>query len=566
MKKILFIIVSLFIILPIVKADTWFGFWEKITEMNVTFMKGDKVYSNSPFLFRMEDGKVVYCVKPFTDIGHDAPYVEYLYNDIKFNISDEQLEKIKLIAYYGYNYPGHEDRKWYGITQFLIWKTFDLDDIYFTDARYGNKIDIYQSEINEIENLVEKHNIKPSISSNLEYIGNNQYIEEDLNNVLDNYVISDSNIDSYISNNKLYINTSKDGDYYIEFKRKKDLNNNYILYGLDNYQTLFYPGGIEDLNFKINIEVNTGSITLIKKDSENNSLPDVSLSKAIYSLNRNGNFVDNFVTDESGVAKLSNLPLGEYLIKEEIPSKGYLLDNNVYYVNLIKDKKDVIINSYEDVIKGKVILKKYYKDNDEYKIEDGAIFELYNSSDIKIKEYELINGEICDILPFGNYYLKQIKGKEGYHLINKYDFNINDSNEYLFNLYNDPIESDIIITKYYGEVNNYQLEDNAIFELYDSNNNLLREYQTNNGFIKDRLKFGRYYLKQIKGIDGYKFIDDYYFNVSDNDLYINLYNKKKELLVVNVPNTGIKSKTYYSPMIILFGIILVIISKKVTFQ
>ena len=284
MKKILFIIISLFTFLPLTKADTWFGNWEKLIEMNVTFIKGDNVYSNSPFLFRMEDGKIVYCVKPFTDIAHDDPYIEYLYNDSQFNISDEHLEKIKLIAYYGYNYPGHEERKWYGITQYLIWKTFDLDDIYFTDTRYGNKIDVYESEINEIETLVNTHNTMPKINDKLQYIGNNLYIENDINNVLNNYIINDSNIDCYIDDNKLYISTKEDGNYYIELKRKRDLNNNYILYGLGDYQTLFYPGGIDDLSYKIEIEINTGSITLIKKDSNNES--NLSLNNATYSVKK----------------------------------------------------------------------------------------------------------------------------------------------------------------------------------------------------------------------------------------------------------------------------------------
>lgn len=475
MKKILFLIINFFVFISLIKAETWFGSYEKITEMNVTFIKGEKLYSNSPFLFRMEDGKVVYCVKPFTEIGHNSPYIEYLYNDSKFNISDEQFERIKLIAYYGYNYPGHEDRKWYGITQYLIWKTFDLDDIYFTDVRYGNKIDVYEEEINEIEYLVNNHNVIPNIDNTLEYKNNTLYIESDLNNVLSNYIISDSNIESYISDNKLYISAKEDGEYYIELKRKKYLNNSYILYGLDDYQTLFYPGGVEDLEFKINISVNTGSVTIIKKDSELGTL----LSDAVYSITKDGVFIDNLVTDENGIARIEDLSLGEYLIKEEIPSKGYLLDNNIYYANITKENKDVTINSYEDIIK-----------------------------------------------------------------------------------------QNIIINKYYGENDNYFLEDNAMFELYDKDNNLIKEYKTNKGIIEDNLKYGDYYLKQISGIDNYKFIDDYYFSINNEALRINLYNHKieDEILIVDVPNTGIKNSFYYSPLIILFGIVLIIISKKATFQ
>ena len=563
MKKILFIIISLFAFLPLLKADTWFGNWEKLTEMNVTFIKGDNIYSNSPFIFSMSDGKIVYCVKPFTDISFDEPYIEYLYNDSRFNISDEHLEKIKKIAYYGYNYPGHEEKKWYGITQFLIWKTFDLDDIYFTDSRYGNKIDIYQSEINEIETLVNNHNVLPSFYNDIfNYVSNKEYVVSDTNNVLNNFIISNSNINSYISDNKLYINTLEDGDYFIEFKRKKDLNNNYILYGLDNYQTLFYPGGIEDLTFRINIEVNTGTITLIKKSSENYNSNEASLMGAEYSVIKDNNIIDSLITNEEGIAKLDNLSLGEYLIKEEVPSLGYLLDTNIYYVNITKQNKDIIVNSYENIIKGSVTLNKYYKENEEYLKECDAIFELYNSDDVKIKEYKLDQGTINDILPYGNYFLKQINGKEGYKLIDEYEFTISEEKEYLFNLYNDPIENNIKITKYYGSDDNYYLEDNAVFELYDINNNLLKEYKTSDGVIEDKLKYGKYYLKQTSGIDGYSFIDDYYFNITDQDLSINLYNEKKEEnLVVDVPNTG-KNDIKISIILIIIGLMFIILSKQ----
>ena len=475
MKKYL-LIICLIILIPKVRADTWFGSWEKLTEMNVTFIKDDKVYSNSPFLFRMEDGKIVYCVKPFTDIGHDSPYIEYLYNDSKFELTDEHLEKIKLIAYYGYNYPGHEDRKWYGITQFLIWKTFDLDDIYFTNERYGERINAYQYEINEIEFLVENHNALPSFyNSSLNYRENNNYIEYDNNNILDNYVISNSNIDSYINENSLYINTKEDGEYFIEFKRKKDLNNNYILYGLDGYQSLFYPGGIEDLTFRINISVNTGTITINKKDSENKERLFAKLDGAKYEITSNGNTIDTLTTNEYGIASIDNLDLGAYLIKEVEAPEGYLIDKNIYYINLTKENKDGIVYSYEDIIKGNIIINKYYGENDNYS-----------------KEYD------------------------------------------------------------------------SVFELYDVSNNLIKEYKLESGTIEDKLEYGEYYLKQVKGIDGYKFIDELKINIDEDRLYTyNLYNEKIpiENLVVDVPNTGVKTNYSVPFILVLTGLVLVFLSK-----
>lgn len=59
-------------------------------------------------------------------------------------MTEEEWEKISLIAYYGYGYfdskVNHTDLKWYSVTQFMIWQVVPHGyDIYFTDKLDGKK-------------------------------------------------------------------------------------------------------------------------------------------------------------------------------------------------------------------------------------------------------------------------------------------------------------------------------------------------------------------------------------------------------------------------------------------
>ena len=149
MKKILFLFCLFLLGLSSVSAydlDETFYYDEKVENMYVTKIKGDKERNGATFLLHRSDSKLVYCLDPFTR-EIDGNYEGYIgYND-KFGLTKEQINTINLIAYYGYGYDNHNDIKWYGITQYLIWQQLGLDDIYFTDSYYGNRVSMYQEEI-----------------------------------------------------------------------------------------------------------------------------------------------------------------------------------------------------------------------------------------------------------------------------------------------------------------------------------------------------------------------------------------------------------------------------------
>ena len=534
MKKILLLLLAI-LIFPMIKVVALEKFYrgDYVLDYKVTAGKNQDTYNYIPSFKYSTDGSIIYCIEIFKPFIEDTNYEVYDYNSNLFNLNSNLLNKINLIGYYGYNYPGHEDKKWYGLTQYLIWKEIGLDYIYFTDDN-DISVDVYKSELDEINNLINNHGLLPSFANKTyNYSPDIDYELIDTNNVLDDFDITYTNVDVKKENNKLYINKSNNGNYVIEFKKKKRNLDNYYLYYLEEYQALFKPGNIPDITFKLNINIDSGSITIYKRDSENKTRSDATLKGAIYGVyNMNNELIYSMQTDELGNSKMINVPFGEYYLKELSPSYGYRKSTNINSFKIDKNNRNIVIYSYEEAIKNNTVITKYYEDIDGYKLESNASFGLY-------KENNLINnyttdeyGKITLKLDYGTYTLKQTGGKEGYDFIDDYTFIIDNAEPKDIKLYNNITKKDITITKYYGYDNNYNLENNASFELY-KDNYLIGNYSTNEqGQIQLEWKYGNYTIKQISGTKGYKYIDNYNFEVNNSSLNnIKLYN---DLILVDV--------------------------------
>ena len=437
MKKILLVIIFLVLFVFDAQASTKFYRGERVPNVYIRIIGGDSVVDDPTHVIRREsDNTFIYCVDPFLYVKYAVEYSEYNYNASSFNLTDEMLDRLNVIAYLGYGYKNHTDLKWYAITQVAIWKELNVDDVYFMDGKDGNRIDIYDSELNELEMLVDEYYTLPSFyNDDLKYTINSSYEIEDLNNVLENYEVLSSNINYSISDNKLYINTEEVGNYEIVFLKKNPVNRDYLLYELSDAQSLFYPGKINDIKFTLNIEVQDGSIIINKFDSEGNDRQFATLEGAVYGIYKNDELIKEVITDNSGKAEINNLEFGNYYVKELTPSIGYNLDQNIYEVELNYNNKNFIVNSYENVIKGDLDINKYYGDENNYKLEDGAIFELYDIYNNMIGQYETIDGKIAEKLDYGDYYLLQKKGIDGYNLVDKLNISIKENKKYSYDLY-----------------------------------------------------------------------------------------------------------------------------------
>lgn len=105
--------------------------------------------SNGEYYLYLQDlfimnGKTAYCIEPNVHITTS------IYNSTsnfdELNLSKEIKEKIKLIAYYGYDYFNKSDIKYFLAAQELIWEVV-LDgkgEVYWTsiDQVHGPRIDV----------------------------------------------------------------------------------------------------------------------------------------------------------------------------------------------------------------------------------------------------------------------------------------------------------------------------------------------------------------------------------------------------------------------------------------
>ena len=204
MKKILIFIAALFVFVGSVKAE------------NVTLVKD--VYDNTyVYYYDRSMGKTrylhaskylfgnipAYCIELGKDIASFDYTMTNSFNGI--NISKEDLEYIKLLSYYGYNYPGHDTDRYYMATQGLIWKRLAKTSIKFTIGFNPDTFYNLTDEETAINVLVNRHNIRPSFdNANVDVIKGNETVLEDENEVLYLYYSDDDNV--VIDGNKLIIN------------------------------------------------------------------------------------------------------------------------------------------------------------------------------------------------------------------------------------------------------------------------------------------------------------------------------------------------------------------------
>ena len=363
MKKILIFIAALFVFVGSVKAE------------NVTLVKD--VYDNTyVYYYDRSMGKTrylhaskylfgnipAYCIELGKDIASFDYTMTNSFNGI--NISKEDLEYIKLLSYYGYNYPGHDTDRYYMATQGLIWKRLARTSIKFTIGFNPDTFYNLTDEETAINVLVNRHNIRPSFdNANIDVIRGNETVLEDENEVLYLYYSDDDNV--VIDGNKLIIKKDFDKDNIV-LKRHNYTNKEFFLYTSGNSQKMMSSGGITNSTSNLNINLISGSIEIEKLDKETLSINpqgEASLNGAIYGLYDFGNnLLDTFVIGSKN--KIENLPLGRYYIMEITPGEGYLLDDKIYVVQLDRDNLDSKKVVCDEVIKRKIEIFKVYASNE----------------------------------------------------------------------------------------------------------------------------------------------------------------------------------------------------------
>lgn len=386
---------------------------------------------------RTSDNRAVYCIEPF-----EAVKEEYFYlgttneEEILKKISPPVLEKIKLIAYYGYAYPGHSETKWYSVTQIMMWRVLNPNDNFeWTDSLGGNIINPFNNEIAEIENLIAEHYKTPSLASthHLVSVGTTVSINEKTVNLKD-FEIIDSNINAELRGSFLSFPTDQVGDFYVKIKRKNyNYNDTPIFYFDTQHQDLMSVGKLDEKVFEINLTIESGKIIIQKEDYDTGTSEpqgEASLIGAVYDVfNARDKLIGQIQIGENNTGSLENLIMGKYRIRESMSGNGYVLDTEDYYIDLTHQTKELKLNLFNKVIKNEIIINKFFGTNGDFSYEAGIIFEVYDKQGRFIDSKKTdANGQVKFSLAFGTYTIKQKNTTDGYYFAEDIIVDVNSEN------------------------------------------------------------------------------------------------------------------------------------------
>lgn len=466
------------------------------------------------------DDKIYYCIEPeiympnATDASIGTHKIYEGKNTVIDNsrLNDDTYKRVNLLAYYGYMYGNHLDKKWYGITQTMIWRTLRKDITWsFKESRYGIvNNSLHQKEVSELEELVNNHYVKPSFDNKkIEVLLNEEIVITDTNNVLKYFFIesNSSNFSIYQEENKLIIKGLNEGLGSVNMAKKSNMGYDFLLFSGGSFQDVISRGEVDDVYSNFTIDVIKGQVTLSKIDAETKkSYPqgDALLKGAIYQIyDENDNVVEKIVFDENLTTTI-DLPFGKYYIKEIKAPDGYNLNEKIYEFELNSDNKKIQILLEDYVIKANYRIHKVKGGSgEELVFEDGAQFLITNKDNSFKKIITTDKDGIAEIdLVYGTYLITQVRGEEGYEFIKPYNITIDKNNNidvYLQNLK----KSKLIITKI--DKDTKEKLSNAKIAIYDEDNNLYEEKITNeDGIIEIKdIPIGKYYVKEISSPTGY---------------------------------------------------------------
>jgi len=217
----------------------------------------------------------------------------------------------------------------------------------------------------------------------------------------------------------------------------------------------------------------------------------------------------------------------------------------------------------DDIASLKVIIyepkvKVYKRDIDNMKAQgegtlEGAEYGIYKYNGNLIGIYRTNDRGyfISDTLPFGDYYIKEIKPSIGYLLDDKmYKFTINEDNlEPIINVYEKVIMGKLEINKYLSSHNSdLKKESGAKFAIYDKNDNLYKEAITDsNGYILFNLPYGTYTIKQLSTTTNYQKVSDFKITIDKEktikkELIDELYEAKIKVIKKDLETNNIIQK------------------------
>ena len=331
----------------------------------------------------------------------------------------------------------------------MIWQAVEPNnDFYFTDTLNGNRINPYDAEIAEINNLIKESQILPNFSNQTFYgIVNKPINITDSNNTFINYrIIPVDNLSVEKTNNSLTVNGKKEGCYEMPYVRYFGSDGPVLFYYNPNSQHLATVGSPNNIESKVTFCFKELNLKIKKIDKDTGTIEstgEASLKDTIFTLyNEEMKKITDLTLDENMEAKVSsnefNLNYGKYYLKETKPGTGYLPNDKVYEINFTTDNTDIELIVENKVIEKEVIIKKLYGDGKLMLAEPDITFDIYDKDGNLVKSITTDQNGLAKItLPYGHYKIVQSNTTEGYTMIKPFTIFINDINKDYYYTIND---------------------------------------------------------------------------------------------------------------------------------
>lgn len=592
MKKFIFGIVLLLSMVSGVKASEIYLTRDKID--NVYSYYYDENLGRDRFLYAEKyifEDRVAYCLELGKNINSNL--YDFTTSLEMSGIKEEDLEYIKLVSYYGYDYPGHNTDKYYMATQELIWKRLsnNVKVSWVRNLNPSDKIDV-SSEKENILMLVDYHQKKPSFAGmELEVTLGQEKVLLDNNRVLMDFESNDENV--VLAANNLILTENFRGNEVV-LRRKTYNDNLFFVYINGVSQKMLSTGMVDEIKVRFKTKLIGGSLTIHKLDKDTGGdvpVGDASLEGTVYELYDDNNaLVDTLIIGKK--EKISDLPLGKYYLKEKKAGEGYLLDDKVYDIEITSDNLDIAIDVYDEVIKRRVnIFKVFASDETGILTGEGNItFEIYDrSGNLYDKVTTDDDGYTSIVLPYGTYIFKQMNVTEGYEKIDDFEVSIlEDDDRPIYKiLANSEVEVRLRVVKKDLDTGENVVNGNIKFKLFDVKKNeflsykslypkeeIISEFEVDDRgvlLLPMKLGFGEYILYEVDDkMDGYlynkegvRFSIDNDTNMIKDDEYgaiveIPFYNKrvKGNINIVKYGEDVIyENNSYFYKRVLLDGVI-----------
>ena len=263
-----------------------------------------------------------------------------------------------------------------------------------------------------------------------------------------------------------------------------------------------------------------GNLQIYKVDKDNHRITLGGVKFSLYSVEFN-KIVGNYTTDLNGEIKISNLRVGNYILKETNKKNGYKLAKDIKIEIKANETNNITVEN--ELEKGQIKVIKVDKDNNTIFIPDTK-FEILDENKNYIETITTNeNGEaFSSQLPSYNrvYYIHETEANSDYQLSDKeFEIGLTVDKTSEIKIENERIKGKVEITKVDSKDENKKLE-GAKFGLYDEKDNLIETLVTNEDGIatSSDLYKGKYYLKELETGSNYYLLntDIFKFEIVNN--------------------------------------------------